>query len=56
MPALTDQSFYEVTLRAVLDAVKRLGKKAPVDVVNRLETLCRQVIDAERPIVPALEF
>src|SRR5512137_2005020 len=56
MPALTDQSFYEVTLRAVLDAVKRLGKKAPVEVVNRLETLCRQVIDAERPIVPALSF
>ena len=56
MPALTDQSFYEVTLRAVLDAVKRLGKKAPAEVVNRLETLCRQVIDAERPIVPALSF
>jgi hypothetical protein len=56
MPALTDQSFYEVTLRAVLDAVRRLGKKAPVEVVNRLETLCRQVIDAERPIVPALSF
>jgi Transcriptional regulatory protein, C terminal len=56
MPALTDQSFYEVTLRAVLDAVKRLGKKAPVDVVSRLETLSRQVIDSERPIVPALSF
>ena len=56
MPALTDQSFYEVTLRAVLDAVKRLGKKVPVEVVNRLEALCRQVIDAERPIVPALSF
>jgi hypothetical protein len=56
MPALTDQSFYEVTLRAVLDAVKQLGKKAPVDVVTRLETLCRQVIDSERPIVPALSF
>lgn len=56
MPALTDQSFYEVTLRAALDAVKRLGKKAPADVVSRLETLCRQVIDSERPIVPALSF
>jgi hypothetical protein len=56
MPALTDQAFYEVTLRSVLDAVRRLGKKAPVEVVNRLETLCRQVIDAERPIVPALSF
>jgi hypothetical protein len=56
MPALTDQSFYEVTLRAVLDAVKRLGKKAPSDVVSRLETLSRQVIDSERPIVPALSF
>jgi hypothetical protein len=56
MPALTDQSFYEVTLRAALDAVMRLGKKAPVEVVDRLEELCRQVIDAERPIVPALRF
>jgi hypothetical protein len=56
MPALTDQSFYEVTLRAVLDAVKRLGKKAPIDIVSRLETLSRQVIDSERPIVPALSF
>ena len=56
MPALTDQSFYEVTLRAALDAVKRLGKKAPLEVVNRLEELCRQVIAAERPIVPALSF
>ena len=56
MPALTDQSFYEVTLRAVLDAVRRLGKKAPAEAVNRLETLCRQVIDADRPIVPALSF
>ncbi len=56
MPALTDQSFYEVTLRAAVDAVKRLGKKAPIDVVNRLETLSRQVIDSERPIVPALSF
>jgi hypothetical protein len=56
MPALTDQSFYEVTLRAALDAVKRLGKKAPIEVVSRLEALCRQVIDAERPIVPALSF
>jgi hypothetical protein len=56
MPALTDQSFYEVTLRAVLDGVKQLGKKAPADVITRLETLCRQVIDSERPIVPALSF
>ena len=56
MPALTDQSFYEVTLRSVLDAVRRLGKKAPIEVVSRLETLCRQVIDAEQPIVPALSF
>jgi hypothetical protein len=56
MPALTDRSFYEVTLRAVLDAVRRLGKKVPVKTVNRLETLYRQVIDAEQPIVPALSF
>lgn len=56
MPALTDQSFYEVTLRAALDAVKRLGKKVPVEVVSRLETLCREVIDSERPIVSALSF
>jgi hypothetical protein len=56
MPALTDQSFYEVALRSVLDAVKRLGKKVPGEVVNRLETLGRQVIDAERSIVPALSF
>jgi ABC-type transporter Mla maintaining outer membrane lipid asymmetry ATPase subunit MlaF len=39
MPALTDQSFYEVTLRAALDAVKRLGKKAPIDLIGRLEEL-----------------
>src|SRR5512136_1661226 len=51
MPALTDQSFYEVTLRAALDAVKHLGKKAPVEVVDRLEELCHQVIVSERPIV-----
>jgi hypothetical protein len=56
MPALTDQSFYEVTLRAALDAVKRLGKKAPIEVINRLEELCRQVIVSERPIVSALSF
>jgi hypothetical protein len=56
MPALTDQSFYEVTLRAALDAVKRLGKKAPPDVVSRLEEMSRQVIDSERPIVAALSF
>src|SRR5512137_1802933 len=42
MPALTDQSFYEVTLRAALDGVKRLGKKAPIDLVSQLEELCRQ--------------
>src|SRR5512138_64952 len=56
MPALTDQSFYEVTLRAALDAVKHLSKKAPVELVSRLEELCRQVIDSERPIVSALSF
>jgi hypothetical protein len=56
MPALTDQSFYEVTLRAALDAVKRLGKKAPLEVMNRLEALCQQVIESERPIVSALGF
>ena len=56
MPALTDQSFYEVTLRAALDTVKRLGKKTPIEVVNRLETLCQQVIESERPIVSALSF
>jgi len=56
MPALTDQSFYEVTLRAALDAVKHLGKKAPIDLVGRLEELCRQVVDSERPIVSALSF
>jgi hypothetical protein len=56
MPALTDQSFYEVTLRAALDAVKRLGKKAPIDLIGRLEELCQQVIESERPIVSALSF
>ncbi len=56
MPALTDQSFYEVILRATLDALKHMGKKVPVDVVNRMETLYRQIIDATRPIVPALSF
>ncbi len=56
MPALTDQSFYEVALRAALDAVKRLGKKVPLEVVSRLETLCQQVIASERPIVSALSF
>jgi hypothetical protein len=56
MPALTDQSFYEVTLRAALDAVKRLGKKAPLELASRLETLCQQVIESERPIVSALSF
>ena len=52
MPALTDQSFYEVTLRAVLEAVKQLGDQVQPDLVHRLETLCHQVITAERAIVP----
>jgi hypothetical protein len=56
MPALTDQSFYEVTLRAALDAVKRLGKNTPPEVVTRLEMLCRQVIDSDRSLMPALSF
>jgi hypothetical protein len=56
MPALTDQSFYEVTLRAALDAVKRLGKQVPIDLASPLEELCRQVIESERPIVSALSF
>jgi hypothetical protein len=56
MPALTDQSFYEVTLRAVLEAVRQLGDPAPPDLVTRLETLCHQVIASERAIVPALSF
>ncbi len=56
MLALTDQAFYEVTLRAALDAVRRLGKKTSADVVARVETLYRNVIDAERSIVPPLSF
>ena len=56
MLALTDQAFYEVTLRAALDAVKHLGKKVAADVIARVEALHRQVIDAERSIVPPLSF
>jgi hypothetical protein len=56
MPALTDQALYEVTLRAALDTVKRLGKEIAADVITRIETLYQHVIDAERPIVPALSF
>ncbi len=56
MPVLTDQAFYEVTLRAALDAVKRPGKEIAADVITRIEALYQHVIDAERPIVPALSF
>ncbi len=56
MLALTDQAFYQVTLRAALDAVKRLGKKVPADLVTRVEALYQTVIEAERPIVAALGF
>lgn len=56
MPALTDQAFYQVTLRAALDAVKRRGKKIPAELVTRLEALYQKLIDAEKPIVAALSF
>lgn len=56
MLALSDQAFYEVTLRAVLDAVKRQHKKLTAEVVTRLEQLYRGVIDAQRPIITALNF
>lgn len=56
MPTLSDQSFYEVILHATLDALKRTGKKAPVELAGRMEALYRQVVDATRPIVPALSF
>ncbi len=56
MPALTDQSFYEVILRATLDTLKHRSRKASAEVVNQIEALYRQVVEAERPIVPALSF
>jgi hypothetical protein len=40
MPALTINPSTK-SLRAALDAVKP-GKKAPIDVVSRLEELCRR--------------
>lgn len=55
MPALTDQSFYEVTLRAVLEAVK-LDDQISSELVERLETLYQQVITSERALVTALSF
>jgi DNA-binding winged helix-turn-helix (wHTH) protein len=56
MLALTDQAFYQVTLRAALDAVKRLGKKVSADLVTRVEALYQTVIEADKPIVAALSF
>jgi len=56
MLALTDQAFYQVTLRAALDAARRLGKQVPVDLVKRVEALYQTVIEAEKPIVAALSF
>lgn len=56
MLALTDQAFYQVTLRAALDAVKRLGKKVSSDLVTRVEALYQTVIEADKPIVAALSF
>jgi hypothetical protein len=56
MLALTDQAFYQATLRAALDAVKRLSQKIPADMVARVETLYQKVIEAEKPIVAALSF
>ena len=56
MLALTDQAFYQVILRAALDAVKRLGKQVPADLIKRVEALYQTVIEAEKPIVAALSF
>ncbi len=56
MLALTDQAFYQVTLRAALDAARRLGKQVPAELVKRVEMLYQTVIEAERPIVAALSF
>ncbi len=56
MLALTDQAFYQVTLRGALDAARRLGKQVPADLVKRVEALYQTVIEAERPIVAALSF
>lgn len=56
MLALTDQAFYQVTLRAALDAAKRLGKHVPAELVKRVEALYQTVIEAEKPIVAALSF
>ncbi len=56
MLALTDQSFYEVILRATLDTLKHTDRKVPAEFVNQVETQYRHVVDAERPIVPALSF
>lgn len=56
MLALSDQAFYEVTLRAVLDTVKRRGGRVKAALISRLEELYRGVIEAERPIAAPLNF
>lgn len=54
MLALTDQAFYEVTLRAVLNAVR--NRRGQAELVSRLEALYRGVVEAERPIAAPLNF
>jgi DNA-binding winged helix-turn-helix (wHTH) protein len=57
MLALSDQAFYEVTLRSALDALRRWpGVEA--EWIAHVEKLYRQVIDADRPgtIIAPLAF
>ena len=58
MLALTDQAFYEVTLRSVLGVAKHLTVKVPAKVIAEVEKLYRQVIDAVQPgtIIAPLSF
>ena len=58
MLALTDQAFYEVTLRSALSAAKHLAVKVPAKVITEVEKLYRQVIEAVQPgaIIAPLSF
>lgn len=57
MLALSDQAFYEVTLRSALDALKHLPNVS-AELIAAFEKLYRQVIDADRPggIIAPLSF
>jgi DNA-binding winged helix-turn-helix (wHTH) protein len=57
MLALSDQAFYEVTLRSALDAL-RGWPKVEAEWIAHFEKLYRQVIDADRPgtIIAPLAF